>query len=48
MLSSYLDTKIAKWLRNNPEAAVELGVKGNEVSLSKGSLLTARRNIPIP
>lgn len=48
MLSSHMDTKIAKWLRNNPEAAAELGLKGNEVNLSTGDLLTAKRNILIP
>lgn len=44
MLSSHLVTKAVKWLRNSLEAAVEVGVKGNEVNLSNGSLLTARRN----
>lgn len=40
--------RLSKWLRNSLEAAVEVRVKGNEVNLSNGSLLTARRNIPIP
>lgn len=48
MLSSHTDTKIAKWLRNNPQAAAELGLKGNEVNLSMGDVLTAKRNTPIP
>lgn len=43
MLSSDLDTKTVKWLRNSLEAAVEAEVKGNEVNLSNGSLLTARK-----
>lgn len=48
MLSSHMDTKIAKRLRNNPQAAAELGLKGNEVNLSIGDVLTAKRNTPIP
>lgn len=40
MFSGHWDTKMAKWQRNNAEATVELGVKGNKMNLSVRNLLT--------
>lgn len=39
MFSGLWDTKMAKWQRNNAEATVGLGVKGNKMNLSVKKLL---------